>query len=299
MNLPDPTQIATPFFVLLIIFEMIYGHYNKRVRFEPKDTITSMLMGTGSVVSGALFAFFIIGLANWIYQFHLFEIPFALWAFVLCFIIDDLAYYAFHRAGHRVRWFWASHIIHHSSQHYNLSTALRQTWTGPLSLSFIFRLPLFFIGFPPEMVFFIVGINLIYQFWIHTESIDKMGIFELVFNTPSHHRVHHSTNPIYLDSNYAGALIIWDRMFGSFVAERDSEPCKYGIINNLATYNPLKVAFHEWISMAGDIWREKSYKNKLKFLFMPPGWTPDGSRKTTEIIKQEWHQRQKAETSAS
>lgn len=297
MDLPVPTQIATPFFVILIIIEMIFAHYNKKVRFEPKDTVASMLMGTGSVVSGALAAFFIVGLANWVFQFRLFDIPFALWAFVLCFVLDDFIYYVFHRSAHRVRWFWASHIIHHSSQHYNLSTALRQTWTTPLSIGFIFRLPLFFIGFPPEMVFFIVGLNLIYQFWIHTEAIDRLGVFEWIMNTPSHHRVHHSTNPIYLDSNYAGVFIIWDRMFGTFVPERDDIPCKYGIVSNIATYNPFKIAIHEWVSMFKDIAQDKSFKNKLKYLILPPGWTPDGSRKTTEILKQEWAER-KSESKA-
>ena len=292
MDLPNPTEIATPLFTVLIIVEMIYAYYNKKIRFEPKDTVASMLMGTGSVVANALGAIFIVQLATWTFQFHLFEIPNTIWAFALCFILHDLAYYALHRAAHRVRWFWASHIIHHSSQHYNLSTALRQTWTSPLSITFIFLLPLFYIGFPPEMVAFTIGINLIYQFWIHTEAIDKMGPLEWVLNTPSHHRVHHSTNPIYLDSNYAGAFIIWDRMFGTFVAERDDQPCKYGIVSNIATYNPFKIAFHEWISMIKDIAGEKNYVNKLKYLLLPPGWTPDGSRKTTELIKKEWHERQ-------
>src|SRR3546814_77230 len=133
--------------------------------------------------------------------------------------------YVFHRAAHRVRWFWASHVIHHSSQHYNLSTALRQTWTGFFSLTFLFRLPLFLIGFPPAMVFFCAGLNLIYQFWIHTEAIGRMPRwFEAVMNTPSHHRVHHGVNPRYLDANYAGVFIIWDKMFGSFVPERDDDP---------------------------------------------------------------------------
>ncbi len=139
-------------------------------------------------------------------------------------MIDDLAYYVFHRSAHRVRWFWASHVIHHSSQHYNLSTALRQTWTGFLSIAFIFRLPLFLIGFPPAMVFFVAGLNLIYQFWIHTEAIDRMPRwFEAVMNTPSHHRVHHATNARYLDRNYAGVFIVWDRMFGTFEPETEAE----------------------------------------------------------------------------
>jgi sterol desaturase/sphingolipid hydroxylase (fatty acid hydroxylase superfamily) len=139
-----------------------------------------------------------------------------------------------------VRWFWASHVIHHSSQHYNLSTALRQTWTGFFSAAFLFRLPLFLIGFPPAMVFFCAGINLIYQFWIHTEVIGRMPAwFEAVMNTPSHHRVHHAVNPRYLDRNYAGVFIVWDRMFGTYQRERDDDrPC-YGIVRQLGSFNVL------------------------------------------------------------
>ena len=294
-DLPRPTEIATPLFVLLILAEMLYARKNKSIHFYAKDTATSMLMGLGSVISGALFAFFIVEIAFWVYEYRLFHIEFGLWTFLLCFILDDLAYYFFHRLAHRVRWFWASHVVHHSSQHYNLSTALRQTWTGPLSLSFLFRTPLFFLGFPPEMVFFTSGINLIYQFWIHTETIGHMGPFEWIFNTPSHHRVHHATNAKYLDSNYAGALIIWDKMFGTFVAEDRNEPCQYGIINNLGTYNPFRVAFHEWISLGKDmgkaISQEKSLKHAVKFLFAPPGWCPSnpklyGERQTSDQIKQ-------------
>ena len=203
----------------------------------------------------------------WVYQFRLFDIGIEFkswwWAWILCFFLDDLAYYAFHRSAHRVRWFWASHVIHHSSQHYNLSTALRQTWTGFFSLTFLFRLPLFLIGFPPAMVFFCAGLNLIYQFWIHTEAIKRLPKwFEAVMNTPSHHRVHHGVNPRYLDANYAGVFIIWDKMFGSFVAERDDEPVRYGIVKQLGSFNILWAAVHEWVGIAKDVWAAP-WKHKL------------------------------------
>jgi len=292
MDLPDPVQIATPFFILLIAVEMLYGWRSGRAQFETGDTATSLIMGLGSLISGAAFAS--VGLVFYLtaYENRLLDIGYAWWAFALCFIADDLFYYIFHRAAHRVRWFWASHVVHHSSQHYNLSTALRQSWTNPLSLRFIFRIPLFWIGFPPDMVLFCVGINLVYQFWIHTEAIDRLGPIEWIFNTPSHHRIHHATNPRYLDANYAGTLIIWDRMFGTFVPETADDPPQYGIVKNIASFNPLRVAFHEWVALAQDLWRARSLYEVLRYFLAPPGWSPDDSRLTTDAIKAAWRQRQ-------
>jgi sterol desaturase/sphingolipid hydroxylase (fatty acid hydroxylase superfamily) len=174
-KLPDPVVYAVPAFILLLVVEMIISLRRDKSRYETRDTLTSLMLGTVSQVAGAAVGAAVIGMSVWVYQFHLFDIGIEFsrwwWAWILCFFLDDLAYYAFHRSAHRVRWFWASHVIHHSSQHYNLSTALRQTWTGFFSLTFLFRLPLFLIGFPPAMVFFCAGLNLIYQFWIHTEAI--------------------------------------------------------------------------------------------------------------------------------
>jgi sterol desaturase/sphingolipid hydroxylase (fatty acid hydroxylase superfamily) len=207
-----------------------------------------------------------------------------------CFLLEDLAYYWFHRISHERRFFWASHVVHHSSQHYNLTTALRQTWTGALGLTFLFWLPLVFIGFPPAMVLMFSAISLVYQFWIHTELIDRMGPLEWVFNTPSHHRVHHATNPKYLDANYAGVLIIWDRLFGTFVKEEERPT--YGIISNLGTFNPFRIAFHEWAGIARDVARARSLREAAGYVFGPPGWSPDGSRQTSASLKAAWAARQ-------
>lgn len=292
MQFPDVVAYAVPAFVLLIILEMIIAWRTGKGRYETKDTFASLSMGLGNRIvsligAGALvYAVFV-----WVYQFRLLEaMPAVWWVVLICFIADDLAYYWFHRVAHERRWFWASHVVHHSSQHYNLSTALRQTWTGRLSFSFIFGLPLVLIGFPPEMIVFVGGINLVYQFWIHTELIDRMGPFEWIFNTPSHHRVHHATNPRYLDANYAGALIIWDRMFGTFVPEEREERPRYGIVKNLTTFNPVMIAFHEWIGIAKDLRGAKSLKEIGGYLFGPPGWSPDGSRMTSAMIKDRWRQ---------
>ena len=206
-------------------------------------------------------------------------------------MLDDLKYYWVHRFGHRVRWFWASHVNHHSSQHYNLSTALRQTWTGFLTLSFVFALPLVLLGFHPGMIAICGGFNLIYQFWIHTEAIDRMPRwFEAVMNTPSHHRVHHATNPRYLDRNYAGVFIVWDKLFGTFEPEVRDEKIRYGIVKQLGSFNLLWSVFHEWVGIAQDMWRAP-WKHKLSYLLREPGWTHDGSRETSDQIRSRWIER--------
>ena len=296
-NLPDPVDLAIPAFVALVLAEMIAARFRDRRRYCPKDTLTSLGLGLGSTVAGVLSAGLVLALAVWVHQFALFDIGLAWYWFVIAFVLDDLAYYVFHRSAHRVRWFWASHVIHHSSQHYNLSTALRQTWTGFFSATFLFRLPLFLIGFPPAMVFFVAALNLVYQFWIHTETIGRMPRwFEAVMNTPSHHRVHHATNPRYLDSNYAGVFIVWDRMFGTFVAERDEDRPRYGIVRNLGSFNILWAAFHEWIGIARDVKAAPDWRSRAGYIFGPPGWSHDGSRDTSDTIRQKWRAREEQGT---
>jgi sterol desaturase/sphingolipid hydroxylase (fatty acid hydroxylase superfamily) len=284
-DLPDPVDYAVPVFIALIILEMIWARKNAPEKYEPGDTLNSLLFGFGSSVAGVVFGAMIIGVANWAYGFRLFTIPWSWWVWPLAFVLDDFAYYVFHRSAHRVRWFWASHVNHHSSQHYNLSTALRQTWTGFFALSFIFRLPLLIVGFHPVMIFFVGGINLIYQFWIHTEAIGRMPRwFEAVMNTPSHHRVHHAVNPRYLDRNYAGVFIVWDKMFDTFTPEVDNEPIRYGIVKQLGSFNLFWGVFHEWIGIFRDLIHAPP-GTKLGYLFGPPGWSHDGSRDTSDMIR--------------
>jgi sterol desaturase/sphingolipid hydroxylase (fatty acid hydroxylase superfamily) len=292
----SPTTFASPAFILLILLEMWRVRATGRGAYEFKDSAASLTMGFGSTLAGILTGGIYVACAFGVYQFKIFEIGWTWWALVLCFFAEDLAYYWFHRLSHERRIWWAAHVVHHSSQHYNLSTALRQTWTGALALSFATKLPLFWIGFPPAMVFLFSGFSLVYQFWIHTEQIKRMGPLEWVLNTPSHHRVHHATNPRYLDANYAGVLIIWDRLFGTFIAERDEEPCAYGVVSNLGTFNPLRIAFHEWGGMVRDVASARGMKDVLGYVFGPPGWSPDGSRRTSKSIKEEWLRREGAST---
>ena len=293
-HLPNVVDYAVPGFVLLVLAEMIVARARDTRRYEPKDTLTSLALGTGSTVAGLLTVGAVYAVATWLYQFRLFTIGYAWYWFVLCFVLDDFAYYLFHRSAHRVRWFWAAHVVHHSSQHYNLSTALRQTWTGFVAIAFVFRLPLFLIGFPPEMVIFVGGVNLVYQFWIHTEVIGRMPRWvEAVMNTPSHHRVHHATNPRYLDRNYAGVFIVWDRAFRTFEPERDDDRPRYGIVRNLGSFNLLWAAFHEWVGIARDVWAAPGLTAKWNYIAKPPGWSHDGSRETSESIKASWHERER------
>jgi sterol desaturase/sphingolipid hydroxylase (fatty acid hydroxylase superfamily) len=291
VTLPNPTEIATPLFIVLVVAEMLFVRFAGRGHYEMRDTATSLVMGFGSVLSGALFAFLFIAFARELAPHRITDLGWSWPVFLAAFLIDDLTYYWWHRASHRIRWLWADHVQHHSSQHYNLSTALRQPLTGAFTPGLFFRAPMILLGFPLPMIAFVHGVNLVYQFWIHTEAIGKFpGWFEAVMNTPSHHRVHHATNARYLDSNYAGIFIIWDRMFGTFVAEDAKDAPRYGIVKNLASYNPVRVAFHEWIGIVNDIRHAPSLRDALLYLVAPPGWSPDGSRETSDSIKRRWNE---------
>ena len=300
MNLPDPVALAIPAFIVLMIAELALGYFRLRaVRYELKDTAASLIMGVGNLATGIPFIVLIYGFILALYEIRLFDIGFQWWAFVAIFFAQDFCYYWFHRLSHEHRFWWAAHINHHSSQHYNLSTALRQTWTGNIAGTFIVYAPLPLLGFPPKMIAFSMGISLVYQFWIHTEAIRRLPPpIEWVFNTPSHHRVHHATNPRYLDRNYAGILIIWDRMFGTFVPEDDSEPCRYGIVRQIATFNPIRIAFHEWVDMVRDARAAGNWRDALGYLYHAPGWRPDGSGRTSDVIRDEWRALKASSTSA-
>jgi len=287
---PDIILYAIPFFIVSMLIEF-YVTTKKHINsYEKKDAFSSIAMGLGNVILGyfskalVLFSFF------YIYEnFRLLTIPVVWWSFILIFFVDDLAYYWFHRISHECRLFWASHVVHHSSQHYNLSTALRQTWSGGF-YSFVFWLWLPLIGFHPGMILLQMSISLLYQFWIHTEAINKMPKwFEAVMNTPSHHRVHHGRNPLYLDRNHAGIMIIWDKLFGTFQPELKEEKVVYGLVRNIDTYNPIKIAFIEWIYMLKDIFTgKKDIISRIKYLIKPPGWRHDGSGKISENLRKEW-----------
>ncbi len=291
-SLPDVSTMAVPVYVGLIVLELVLVVLHRvKGTFETRDSAASLAMGVGNVLSGVVFAgsfgALAYGVLFFAYEHRIATFPFAVWAILLCFVLDDLRYYWSHRFQHRVRWFWASHVVHHSSQHFNLTTALRQPWTGHLTFLFVLKIPLALMGFHPAVIAFCSSLNLFYQFFIHTEAVDRLPRwFEAVFNTPSHHRVHHGRNARYLDANYAGTLIIWDRLFGTFVPEQKAEPVRYGIVHNLGTFNPLRIAVHEYLAIARDLLRPGlGVRARLAYLFAPPGWSHDGKRLTTRQIK--------------
>jgi sterol desaturase/sphingolipid hydroxylase (fatty acid hydroxylase superfamily) len=267
---------AIPGFLGLMLLELAVTRAGQKqearlLGYHRADSRTSLAMGVGSlVVNGAwrLMEVAILGVAAALVPWSLGD-GWTAWAVGLIGI--DFCYYWDHRAGHEIRVLWASHVVHHSSQRYNLSTALRQTWTGEYTV--LFFLPVALLGVPVQIVLACWSINLLYQFWIHTEAINKLwSPVELVFNTPSHHRVHHGSQSQYLDRNYAGVLIVWDRLFGTF--EPEGEKVVYGLTKNIGTYNPLKVATHEYVALWRDLRTAGSWRHRVGHLLRGPGWTP-------------------------
>jgi len=194
------------------------------------------------------------------------------WSWALLFVGQEFCYYWMHRADHRIRWLWATHAVHHSPNQFNLSAAYRLGWTAPLSGAAVFFAPLVWMGFTPVVVLAALAINLLYQFWIHTELIGRLGPLEWLLNTPSHHRVHHGRNACYLDRNFGGVLIVFDRLFGTFAAERADAPCEYGLTTPLTTHNPVRIAFHAWWAMLRQLRDARSPGDVAMTLIGPPEW---------------------------
>jgi len=282
---------AAPLFVLAVALEWWFvSRGTLKGRYETKDAVTSMVMGLGNLISDLTFGFISLGLLMWAWQFRLIDLGVSLPIILLALVAQDFLYYWKHRAAHQIRWFWTAHVVHHSSEYYNLSTALRQPWNNHFTGFVLLSTPLVFLGVHPLLLGFVGAINLLYPYWVHTEAIQKMPRwFEAVMNTPSHHRVHHGTNPQYLDTNYAGIFIIWDRLFGSFVPEDETVDIQYGLVKNIETYNPLTVAFAEmWGALKDVFGPNRTIAQRLKYLFAPPGYSHDGSRTSSKQIKADY-----------
>jgi sterol desaturase/sphingolipid hydroxylase (fatty acid hydroxylase superfamily) len=288
VDFKNPVLFAIPFFLLLIFLEVYLNYRERKNNYLLKDSLASISMGLGSIVSDIISKSLAFVAFVWLFEnFGIFkeQLSWTVLGWVLLFFLDDFTFYWHHRLSHEVRILWAAHVNHHSSEQYNLSTALRQSWTE-IFYKYIFFLWLPFLGFHPLMVLTQISINLIFQFWVHTKFIKKLPPFiEFIFNTPSHHRVHHASNPRYLDRNHAGTLIIWDRMFGTFSAEKDEEPVVYGITTNIDTYNPLKIASHEFTSMWKDIREAPKFSDRLKYIFYAPGWSHNGRSLTARQMR--------------
>jgi sterol desaturase/sphingolipid hydroxylase (fatty acid hydroxylase superfamily) len=278
---------AIPFFLVTMALEawaLTRPSRGSRRGYEPRDTAASLTMGVINFVlllatKGVHLAFFTA-----LYQHRLFTIPITAWSVPLLIVCEDFCYYWFHRCHHEVRFLWAAHVNHHSSTRYNLSTALRQSWATPFTGP-IFWAPLPLLGFDPLAIAVAQSFSLLYQYWLHTELIGSMGLFERVFNTPSHHRVHHGKNARYLDRNHGGILIVWDRLFGTF--EPEIEPVRYGLTADIHTFHPLRVATHEWVAMIRDARAAKSARGFFGALFAPPGYREDGTGKTSAVLRAE------------
>lgn len=275
----DLILYAIPMFVALLIAEWISfrhtGDGEDGYRgYDARDTATSLAMGAGNVLINLAWKLVVVAVYAGVYELTPLRISsHAWWAWMVLFLADDLAYYWFHRVSHEVRVFWASHVVHHSSRHYNLSTALRQTWVPMTALPF--WLPLAAVGLKPWMILLEQAISLTYQFFLHTERVARLPRpLEAVLNTPSHHRVHHGSNQLYLDRNYGGILIIWDRLFGTFQGE--TEPVRYGLTKNLESHHPVVVAMHEYVAMWQLARRARRWRDRVGIALHGPGWAPPG-----------------------
>ena len=277
---------AVPIFLVSMWLEHLLAERgNHHGLYEKRDALTSIKLGIGAVVVGLPFRLAFLWVLTQLYQFRLFTIEMNALGFVALLFAEDLCYYWSHRVNHEVRLFWAAHVNHHSSEHYHLATALRQSWTQPY-LMWIFWLPLPLLGFSPEAILLQQAISLVYQFFIHTQLVGKLGPLEWLFNTPSHHRVHHAVNVRYLDRNHAGIFIIWDRLFGTFQEELESDPPVYGITKNIETFALFQVAFHEWRALLSDVKRAPTLLTKLAYLFAPTGYSHDGSTLTSKQLRE-------------
>ncbi|EAQ98572.1 sterol desaturase family protein [Congregibacter litoralis] len=271
----DLVVYAVPLFILAMVFELLWGLRVGRNTYRVNDAVSSLFLGTLSQAR----KFVTLGVGGYIYHLttEYFSLPLmsaeSLWTWVLAMVLYDFCYYWLHRMGHERTILWAAHVAHHQSEDYNLSTALRQTSTGFL-LGWIFYLPMFALGIPAVVVVTVGSINLIYQFWVHTEHVGKLGWYEWIFVTPSNHRVHHAQNERYLDRNYGGLFILWDRLFGTFQEELDSDPPIYGIRGPLKSFNPLRALTHIYGDMLRDSWRAARWRDKLHVWVARNGWRP-------------------------
>ncbi|MEN0005872.1 MAG: sterol desaturase family protein [Bacteroidota bacterium] len=273
MNL-NPVILAIPMYFTLMAVELIYESVTNRKTYRLNDAVTNISTGVLQQLTGTFMKIVKVGLYVVLYEnFALWELGQTWVTFALAFVAWDFCYYWEHRMAHEVSLFWGGHSVHHQSEDYNLSVALRQTSTGFI-WGTAFFLPMAILGFHPTHFLLVGGFNLLYQFWIHTEHIDKMPRwFEWIMNTPSHHRVHHGRNPKYIDKNYAGVFIIWDRMFGTFTKEEERPD--YGITKPLKSWNPVYANFAHYIDLYHTVKRSRSFSDSVKILFNKPGWMPE------------------------
>ncbi len=295
MELPPVIVYAVPVMVALTLAEYVIRVHKMRREYDGKDALAAVLVGVGNLVVSAIVKFTLFAIILYFYNLVPWYVPHTWWSYLLCLVVIDFFRYWAHRVAHEQRFWWATHVTHHSSEQYNFSVSFRLSWTQHIKI--IFFIPVALFGFDPFVFFICNQIEVLYQFWIHTELIGKLPRpIEFIFTTPSHHRVHHAKNGEYLDKNYGSTFIIWDRMFGTFQAEEHTPD--YGILKPVNSYNPFYLVFHEWIDIFHDLARYRNPRAWWRILFGSPGLTLDKERyyerleKASGVNELEWQQRE-------
>lgn len=284
--------ISTPVYTIFIGAEIILSYIHHKQYYTVKGTLTNIYLSAINFGLDLLLRSVGLMILLYFYTFHVFEIRNPILYWIILLLAEDFMYYLLHYVDHYCRFFWATHVTHHSSEEFNLTVGFRSSVLQPLYRTFYF-IPLALAGFRGEDIALVYAITQIYGILIHTQYINKLGFLELFLSTPSHHRVHHASNPIYLDKNMGMLLIVWDKLFGTFQPELKEEPVKYGLTENIKNYNALTIIFHEWKNIINDVTKPSSLKAKFMYVFGPPGWSHDGSKKTSKQLKEEYY-KQKA-----
>ncbi len=278
--------ISTPIYILVIGAEIAFSYIHNKHYYTVNGTLTNIYLSSLNFLLDIVLRGVCLIVLNYFYQFRILEIQNTFLYWFILLVTQDFMFYWLHRVDHYCRLFWAVHITHHSSEEFNLTVGFRSSVFQPV-YRFIYFIPLAFLGFKGIDIMFIYAATQIYGILIHTKTVGKLGIVEWVLSTPSHHRVHHASNVKYLDKNMGMVLIIWDRMFGTFMKEDENEKVIYGLTENIKTYHPIKVVFHEWVNIFNDLKKSSVLSHKFMYVFGPPGWSHDGSKKTSRQLRDE------------
>jgi sterol desaturase/sphingolipid hydroxylase (fatty acid hydroxylase superfamily) len=282
--IPTITLYLLPTITIFFILELIYSYKEDMHLFSKRDTLNNIALGIGTFFTQAFSKLFIFYSFQFVFRFHFLTLSNSWWVWVLAFLACEFSFYWFHRACHEVNWFWASHVVHHSSEEFNLSVAIRLPWFPQLTGKFLFWIWMPLLGFSPLMILLIIQLQDFYQGFLHTKTINKLPrIIENFFNTPSHHRVHHSSNFEYLDKNHGGVTVLFDKLFGTFMDE--TKTCAYGLTDKLDSTNLFIIMFHEWIDLYRKAAKSGSLKNAINYFIKAPGWSHDGSSKTVRQMR--------------
>ncbi len=281
--------ITTPIYILVIGGEILYSYLKQKHLYTTKGVLANIYLSALNFTLDIVLRGICLLVLDYFFKFRFFEIENVIAYWVVLLLAEDFMYYWLHRIDHYCRFFWAVHVTHHSSEEFNLTVGFRSSVFQPL-YRFIYFIPLALMGFKGIDIMFMYAATQIFGILVHTQTIKKLGVLEYIIVTPSHHRVHHGSNIKYLDKNMGMLLIIWDKLFGTFQAEDEKDPVKYGLTKNIETYNPLTMVFHEWKSIWNDLKKQTSFKNKLMYVFGPPGWSHDGTTKTSSQLREELNQ---------